>query len=329
MQKQFGRIVGGITALVLCLGAGWYISASSSDQKASTNIQVVATFFPLADFAKTIGGSYVDVVQITPDGVEVHEYEPSPQDIAALLSANVVLINGGGIDAWAENLVADAEAAGVTVVRMSDVVPFIEMANGESSENHEEGHEEEHEEDRHGHDGSVDPHAWLDLARAQEMVRAIGEALILQDAQHAAQYTSGTNALRTSLAALDEQFQETLSTCQFRTIFAAHDAFSYWGLRYNIDVHAVSGISPEAEPSVQDLANMIREAKELQVTTVFFESQASTALATTIANEIGATVDVLSPLEGRTPEQIASGETYLTLMQKNLHALTGALSCKE
>lgn len=305
MQKQFGRILGVITVLVFCLGAGWYISTSSNTQKTSPNIQVVATFFPLADFAKTIGGSSVDVIQITPDGVEAHEYEPSPQDVAMFLSADIVLVNGGGVDAWADALQADAEASGVTVVRMSDVVPFVE------------------------NDGVVDPHAWLDLARTQEMVRAIGEALISRDSDNAAEYVSNTNALRTNLVALDQRFQATLATCQSRTIFAAHDAFSYWGLRYNIDVHAVSGISPEAEPSVQDLTNMIREAKELRVTTIFFESPASTALATTIADEIGAAVDVLNPLEGRTPEQIASGATYLTLMQENLNALAKALTCQQ
>jgi zinc transport system substrate-binding protein len=263
----------------------------------------------------------VNVIQITPDGVEVHEYEPSPQDVATLLSADVLLVNGGGVDAWAEDLIPDAEAAGVTVVRMSDVVPFLERAA------EEEDHGEK--EDAHGHEEGVDPHAWLDLARAQEMARAIGEALIMRDSEHADKYTSNTNAFRAHLAELDQSFQTTLATCQSRTIFAAHDAFSYWGLRYNINVHAASGISPEAEPSVQDLANMIREAKELQVTTIFFESPASTALATTIANEIGAAVDVLNPLEGRTPEQIASGATYLTLMQENLNALAKALTCQQ
>ncbi|MEK9156517.1 MAG: zinc ABC transporter substrate-binding protein [Patescibacteria group bacterium] len=305
MQKRLGRIFGVIAVLVLCLGAGWYISTSSNAQKTSTNIQVVATFFPLADFAKTIGGSHVDVIQITPDGVEVHEYEPSPQDVATLLSADVVLVNGGGVDAWADDVLVDAQALGVTVVRMSDVVPFIE------------------------HDGVVDPHAWLDLARAQEMVRAMGEALISRDSEHAAEYARNTNALQADLAELDERFQTTLASCQSRTIFVAHDAFSYWALRYNVDVHAVSGISPEAEPSVQDLANIIREAKELQVTTIFFESPASTALATTIADEIGVAVDVLNPLEGRTPEQGALGATYLTLMQENLNALSRALTCQQ
>jgi len=305
MQKRLGGVFGVIIVTALVLAGAWYMDTRAQTQKDSKNIQVVTTFFPLADFAKTIGGSHIDVVQITPDGVEVHEYEPSPQDVATLLSADVVLVNGGGVDAWADDLVADAESSGVTVVRMSDIVPFIER------------------------DGVIDPHAWLDVARVQEMARAIGEVLSLRDPEHASAYANGANTFQADLAALDQRFRATLSSCQSRTIFAAHDAFSYWGLRYNVSVHAVSGISPEAEPSVQDLASMIREAKELQVTTIFFESPARTALAATIADEIGATVDVLSPLEGRTPEQIASGATYLTLMQENLNALSRALTCQQ
>ncbi len=323
MQKQIWHMMGVFAVVAVCVWGAWYVGKSTGEEVKESRVQVVATFFPLADFARSVGGSNVDVIQTTPDGVEVHEYEPSPQDVATLLSADVVLVNGGGVDAWAEALIPDAEAAGVTVVRMSDVVPFLERAEEQEEDDHEG------EQNIHGHEEGIDPHAWLDLARAQEMVRAIGEALIVQDAEHADEYTSNTSAFRVSLAELDQHFQATLATCQSRTIFAAHDAFSYWGLRYNIDVHAVSGIAPEAEPSVQDLANMIREAKAFHVTTIFFESPASAALATTIADEIGAAVDVLNPLEGRTPEHIASGATYLTIMQENLNALSKALTCQQ
>lgn len=326
MQKEIWRIATLIVVGVLCAGGVWYAGKQrdEKEEKITENrVQVVATFFPLADFAKTVGGSKADVMQIAPDGVEVHEYEPSPQDIATLLSADVVLINGGGVDAWAEDLIPDAEAAGVAVVRMSDVVPFLERSAEQEEDNHEEG------EDVHGHESGTDPHAWLDLARAQEMVRAIGRALIAQDAKHVDEYTKNANALRKNLEELDQRFQSTLATCQSRTIFAAHDAFSYWGLRYNVDVHAVSGISPDAEPSVQDLAGIIREAKALRINTIFFESPASTALATVIASEIGAVVDVLNPLESRTQEQIVSGATYLTIMEENLNALSKALTCQQ
>ncbi len=303
MQKQMRNTLLLSFAAILCvLGIG-YIASHASTDRDTQKIQVVAAFFPLADFARSVGREYVQVTQIVPDGVEPHEYEPSPQDVAVLMSADILVVNGGGVDAWAEKLIPDAEAVGVAVVRMSDVVPFIER------------------------DGVIDPHAWLDMARAQEMVRVIAEALMIKDEAHATFYASTFQKVQQDLTTLDASFADTLSSCASRTIFVAHDAFSYWAFRYNVDVHAVSGVSPESEPSVQDLAQLIHDAKELGVTTILFESAASTALATTIAEEIGASVDVLSPLEGRTSAEIAAGDTYLTLMQKNLSALSRALSC--
>lgn len=327
MQKQYVRFLALITGIGIFFG-GFGLLNSERDERKHEGIQVVATFFPLADFARTIGGAGVGVYQVTPDGVEVHEYEPSPQDVAAFLSADVAIINGGGVDVWAEALIPEAEAQGVTVLRMSDIVSFIERTE-ESADNHADDSHEEEDEDSHAHEGLIDPHAWLDLVRAQEMVRVIGEKFAQKDPENAEIYSENSKNLQADIAALDQNFITTLASCESQIIFVAHDAFSYWALRYNVDVHAVSGIAPESEPSVQELANIIKEARELGATTIFFESPASTALASTIAAEINATVDVLSPLEGRTPEQVAAGATYTTLMRENLRALSKALSCQQ
>lgn len=327
MQKQYMRPLVMFIGMAIFFGGLWLTRLDKSEETPE-GMRVVATFFPLADFAGSIGGAGIDVHQITPDGVEAHEYEPSPQDVAAFLSADVALINGGGVDVWAEALIPEAEAQGVTVLRMSDVVSFIGKTE-EFADDHADDNYEEEGDDNHAYEGSIDPHAWLDPIRAQEMARAIGDAFAQEDPENAEMYIENSQKLEANIAVLDRDFIATLASCESRAIFVAHDAFSYWALRYNVEVHAVSGVAPESEPSVQKLASLIREAKELQVTTIFFESPASTALAETIASEIGATVDVLSPLEGRTPEQVAAGATYLTLMRENLHALSKALSCQE
>lgn len=292
-------------------GVGWYAGTKSATPTAS--IQVAATFFPLADLAREVGGDEVMVTQIVPDGVEPHDYEPSADDVAQILSADIVVMNGGGVDAWAEKLTSDIEQAGGIVVRMSDVVPFI-AGSGEADEEGELP-------------SAFDPHAWLDAARMQELAKAVAEALITKDEAHAARYATRADSERTALAELDARYKKTLQSCKTNTILVTHNAFRYWGLRYNLEVEGVSGITPEAEPSVQDLANLVEKAKDLGVTTVFFESPASTALAQTLAQEIGASVDVLSPLEGRTPEEIAEGATYFTIMEHNLAALSRALAC--
>lgn len=299
---------GGVVAMMLLLWGGWLIGNYTRPLQEERGIVVAATFFPLADFARSIGSHEVTVHQVVPDGVEPHEYEPSPNDVASMLSADVVLINGGGVDAWAERLIPDIQANGGLVVRMNDVVPFIASTRDSQS-------------------GALDPHAWLDPARAQEMVRAIAEAYIAKDEAHGATYAMNADILRTELQNLDSTFAETLTSCASRTILVTHDAFQYWALRYNLTIEAVTGVSPDVEPSVRGLAELTERAKELKATTIFFESPASIALATTIATEVGASVDVLSPLEGRTLDEIANAETYTTIMEKNLQAIAKALTC--
>lgn len=319
MKKAYIRAVLGSCALVVIGIFGWFIGSRPEASKDSERLLVVATFFPLADWARTVGFDEVLVMQVVPDGVEPHDYEPSPRDVEQFLSADVILINGGGVDAWAEDLIPDAEAAGAIVVRMSDIVPFIVV--------NEDEHEEEGEEDEHGNEGNLDPHAWLDSARAQEMVRAIAEAFMLKDKANIATYATNADNFRAQLKELERTFSETLASCEKNTILVAHDAFQYWELRYGINIESITGISPEAEPSIQDLARITQEAKDLGITTIFFESPTSTAVATTLANEIGASVDILYPLEGRTNEQIVSRATYTDIMEQNLSALSRALSC--
>jgi zinc transport system substrate-binding protein len=299
---------GGVVAIVLLLWGGWFVESSTRSLQEERSLAVAATFFPIADFARSIGFDEVAVHQIVPDGVEPHEYEPSPSDVVNMLSADVVLINGGGVDAWAEKLIPDIQANGGLVVRMDEVAPFVALAGDDQG-------------------GTLDPHAWLDPARAQEMVRAIAEAFIAKDEAHVATYAMNADTLRTELQHLDSTFSETLASCASRTVLVTHDAFQYWALRYNLSIEAVTGVSPDVEPSVRDLAELTERAKELEVTTIFFESPASTALASTLAAEVGASVDVLSPLEGRTNEEIKAAATYTTIMEKNLEALAKALTC--
>lgn len=313
MEKQVKKWIG-FACLIIFLGCtGWY-AGSRTREETPEGLQVAATFFPLADFASTIGGDAVSVTQIVPDGAEPHEYEPSPRDIQNVLDADVVLVNGGGVDAWIDDILPDAQARGAQVVRMSDVVPFIDRA-AESAEV------------SNGALTMIDPHAWLDLGRVQDMVRAMSDAFEQKDPAHAEEYATRTSALQAQLATLDDAYKTTFATCTSRDVLVTHDAFHYWDLRYRIAMHAITGLSESSEPSIQDIALLVENIKKWNVTTVFFESSTSSALATTLAEEVGATTDVLFTLESRTPEQIAAHATYTTLMEQNLSALSRALSC--
>ena len=306
-----------VVAIGLVLWLGWPTAESPIKQD---RIFVVTTIYPLADFTQNVGGELVYVSNVIPAGAEPHDYEPSPREVAQVIEADVLIYLGGGLDTWAEDLAEETRGNGGQVLGIEDHVPFTKV---------EEGHQEEseHEEDEHDHEGT-DPHIWLDPVEAQDIVAAIRDVLIEADPAHAAQYQSNADDYIQSLMELHDSYSISLTACELNDIIVSHDAFGYLARRYGFNTHAIAGLSPEAEPSVQDLAELAEEARELGVKTIFFETLVSPKLAETLAQEIGAMTAVLNPLEGLDEEELQAGDTYLTVMEKNREALSSAMLCQ-
>jgi len=300
-------IVPSLLALVALAGCG--------RQQVSENgrLQVAASFYPLAHFAEQIGGEHVQVTQVLPVGVEPHDYEPSPGDLRAISDAKVFLFNGG-IDPWGDRLRADLEKNGVIVVEMAEHVDVL------SNIAHE------HEEEGHDH-GPFDPHFWMDPLSAKMEVIAIRDALIAADAAHAEDYRRNADAYLEKLDALDRAYHEGLASCTLKEIIVSHDAFRYLANRYGFSTLPINGVDQE-EPSARAIAELISVAKEKGIRTVFFETTASPKLSETIAEEAGAQTQVLHTLHGLTTEEESSGETYLSLMKRNLVHLRSAMQCQ-
>jgi zinc transport system substrate-binding protein len=246
----------------------------------------------------------VRVVNIVPDGVEPHDYEPTAEDLRQLSDAALVISIGEGFD---EQLTAS--------VPKEKLLTFMEQVEAVRAE--EEGEE-------HGHEhAGIDPHVWLDTENAASMVLAMGttmSAFAPLAEVNAANYAQ-------ELARLDERFANSLASCQTRNIIVAHDAFGYLAGRYQLTAHPIMGLSPEGEPDANTLARLADEANELGVNTIFVESLASQKAAQVIASEVGAEIAVLDPLEGITPKARRAGATYLGIMEQNRQALHTALRC--
>jgi zinc transport system substrate-binding protein len=164
-----------------------------------------------------------------------------------------------------------------------------------------------------------DPHVWLDPVRFAEVVERVAAAL---DREGAADEPVS------ELRALDREFARGLNQCQRREIVTAHEAFGYLARRYRLKQVAITGLSPEAEPTPQRLEDVIDRVRETGATTVFFETLVSPRLAETVARETGADTAVLNPLEGLTEEELDAGKDYLSVMRDNLAALRKALGCR-
>jgi zinc transport system substrate-binding protein len=174
-----------------------------------------------------------------------------------------------------------------------------------------------------------DPHIWLDPVLVKGIVEAIRDAYVQVDPANRASYEANAAAFVTELEALDQKYQATLSQYDKRTIVVSHNAFGYLARRYGLDVVFIAGLSPEAEPSPQELAAISRLARERGVKYIFFETLVSPRLAQTVATEVGAQTLVFDPLEGLTDEDIASGESYISVMEQNLDNLKIALEAQQ
>lgn len=316
MNKKFiGAVTGVIFIAVISYGfkVGFFFknnSTSTTQENQIKKINVVASFFPLADFAKNVGGNYVNVSNITPAGAEPHDYEPTPQDIAKVYNAQLFIMNGNGVDVWGEKLQSDLEAKGVTVIKISDNLNSLKNNTPD-----EPGLQ-------------FDPHFWLNPVNAEKEVGLIADALIKIDPAHQIEYTKNKDAYEKQLADLDQSYKTGLATCQQHEIVTSHNAFNYMAGHYGLTTLYILGLSADEEPSPKAIADIAAEAKQKNIKYIFFESLVSPKLSQTVAGEIGAQTLELSPIEGFTDAEIAAGKNYLTQMKANLANLKIALQCQ-
>lgn len=286
-----------LLAGILLLGFFYYRRAPSS---IDVNLSVVASFYPLFEFANKVGGNRASVISIVPPGVEPHEFEPTSQDLVAIYRAKLFIYNGNSIDGWAQKIEKDLLQKGVTVVNMGSNI-------GQSM---------------------TDPHFWLDPVLAQKEVEVIRDTLIKIDPNHKDDYLKNSEAYLKDLIELDRIYREGLSSCELKEVITSHDAFAYQAKRYGFTTIPIAGITSEEEPSPKRMGEIAGLAKNKGIKHIFFETLVSPKLSETIAREIGAQTLVFNPLEGLTDEEEREGKNYLSLMRENLKNLKTALICQ-
>jgi zinc transport system substrate-binding protein len=283
------------------------LSACSTNTQSTEKISVVASFYPIEFLVDQIAKDQVTLATLVPGGAEPHDYELSPQDLGTIGSSQVFIVNGL-VEPWFSDVEQNLENASVSILNLSK-----EMTLLESSDPEEPG---------------KDPHVWLDPVLMSQMADIVRDALIAADPDHATLFEANTITLKQKLTQLDLDYKTGLSQCEQKNFVTSHAAFAYLGNRYGITQVAISGLSPDEEPSAQKLKDLVDFARENKVTVIFFESLVSPALSETIAKEVGAETLVLNPLEGLTSEQMEAGEDYFSVMEENLQNLKTALVCE-
>ena len=328
-MRKIQRGVAGLMALLLtaglctaCGNAGTGAQSTGAGTAAAQEsgadpekLQVMASFYPMYDFAQKIGGEYVSVTDMVPAGTEPHDWEPAAKDIAALENADVFVYSGAGLEYWAEDILQTLQNEALVTVEASKGITLLTAE--------EEGAHEE--DDGHDH-GEYDPHVWLDPMKAKEEMANIRDAFSEADPAHAAEYAANYETYAEKLDALDTEYRETLAKCSKKEIVVSHEAFGYLCGAYDITQMGIEGLMPDSEPDPARMAEITDFVRAHEVRVIFSEELVSEKVAQTIAKETGAEVETLNPLEGLSEAELAAGADYFSVMEDNLAKLAAALA---
>lgn len=282
-----------LTIIILCL------SGCGKEKTATDKITVVASFYPMAEFSRNVVGDCAEVKTMVPDGVEPHDWDPSPKDLTGLGRAKVFVYNGH-VESWAES-----------ALKTFNDQPIKAVQTGK---------------DLYNLKGHTDPHVWVSPKKALVAVDRITKVLCQADPRNAEKYTKQGEAYCKELHKLDAELTELAAAAPKKKFVTAHAAFGHLAADYGLEQIAVAGISPEEEPTPGYLQNLVQIIRNEKVKYVFMETLASPKLTELLAKETGAKILVLDPIEGLDEQGRKDNLTYVKLMQRNIANLRKALT---
>lgn len=280
----------------------WISEQNKAESFSGQGHKILVTFYPIYQFTKAVGKDKIDVSMIIPPGIEPHDWEPTIQDIQKMKDADMIVINGAGLESWITKITSINP--NIMIVDSSNEIPLLEK-------------------NYNGFDQITkkDPHIWLDPVLVKKQVQNIADGLIKLDPENTSYYQQNANDYKIKLDILDTEIKTELSKCNKKDFLAFHDAFSYFSQEYGLHQHTiVAGLDPETEPTAPALQQITKDAQSLGLNVIFTEESVNPRVSQVIADEIHGRVLVLSPLEVTDKNM-----DYIAKMEQNLSNLKETL----
>lgn len=274
---------------------------------------VIVTLFPQYDMVRTIAQDKVNLEFLLPAGVEPHAYEPTPSTLIKINESDLFIYTSNDMETWISNLFNELDESGPIVVNTSTGVELISHDG----------------EDEHGGEESeLDPHYWLDPLNAKIMVENVTNGLIEMDPENKDFYQTNAKNYLLELDTLDKEFIDLFDRVKLnKIIYGGHFAFGYLAHRFNIEILSpYTGYSPDAEPSVSSLSELIDVMNANQIKIIFYEELIDPKIARTISEQTGAEIEVLHGAHNLSAEEMEQGLTYFDVMRSNIAKLKVALN---
>ena len=318
---------------VVCLLA--LMLALSAAALGEGGLSIVATDFPCYDFARQVAGEDADVTLLIRPGTEVHTYDPSPADLLAIRGADLFVYIGGESDVWVERILSGfGEGEAPEQLRMMDAVALLEEEGDEehvhgAERDHEEehGHEEVHDHGEDEEEAEYDEHIWTSPKNAVLMVTAMADALCRVDPENAPAYRRNAEDYIAQIDAIDAQIESIAAQATRRTLVVADRfPFLYLVRAYDLDyAAALPGCSAATEPPLRTILELIETVRREDVPVVYTIEMSTGSIAAIVSEETGAAVASLHSMQTVTPEEFEAGESYVSLMRRNVAALRRGL----
>ena len=335
MKRIFPLFLALAVAVSLFAGCGKKNAAESGESE-SDKLRIVATIFPGYDWVHQIMGdraAAADLTMLLDNGVDLHSYQPTTDDIIKVFDCDLFIYVGGESDGWAENALKTAANKDIKVVSLLEVlgerVKTEEIVEGMQDADHAHAHDHEHEHD-HGHEEEADEHVWLSLKNTAVLVGAIADALQELDPGNKDTYAANASAYIEELSTLDGAYQSAVDGAASKTVlFGDRFPFRYlvddYGLRYYA---AFAGCSAETEASFETVSFLAKKVDELGLPCVLTIEGKNHKLAETIVQSTAGKnqkVLTMDSMQSMTSKDAANGATYLSVMEQNLSVLKEAL----
>ncbi len=304
-----------VIARILVLFLVLVIAGSATEARAEKKVKVITSFSILGDMVKNVGGDRGEVTALVGPNGDAHVFEPTPADARAVSQADLVIVNGLGLEGWMDRLIKTSGYKGPVVVASQGVKPR-EMTK-EEEEEHDPGAKHEHK---------IDPHAWQNLTNGRVYVENIAKAFSSVDPEGAPIYQANADAYKAKLGELDKWVKTEFSSIpkQKRRMITSHDAFGYLGAAYGVTILSPMGVSTESEPSAGGVAKLIKQIRKEKITAVFIENVSDPRLVEQIGKESGVALggelysDALSKPDGPAP-------TYIDMFKNNVPKIVATM----
>jgi len=303
-------------------------SETEKTNASEKRLSIVTTIFPQYDFARQIVGDRADMTMLLAPGAESHSYEPSPQDIIKIQNSDIFIYNGGENDVWVDNILDSIDHSDIKIIKLLDCVDPLGEVLKEGMEPEEEEAAAEPDASEAGDGIEYDEHVWTSPKNAIIITNVIRDIVCYEDSANADYYQSNAKQYTDQLTELDNEFTAVIGNAKRKTfVFGDRFPLRYFADCYGLDYWAAfPGCSSETEPSAATVAFLVDKVKADHIPVVFKIELSTGNVAKSIAKATGAKVMTFYSCHNLSGEDFENGETYVSLMKRNVESLKEALN---